>query len=311
VPRARARRPGSRGVGRGGHDVARGLTRDGRARRGARAAGRRARSPAHRADLAGPAGAHVVVRRRRHRVLRAVGDRPRAVGPQGPGPRSLAARPPRRPGARHAARRRQRTRDEPVHRGAGRGDRRLGRREGAGRQDRLRQARQREPRLRPRAGRRVRRGGAGGHRPRPVADDRPRRPQPLDRRRGRGAHARLRGARPALDRGAAGRRRSGGLRDAPGQDLHVDRLRRARVERARARARHPVRDLRRRGHRPRPCRGHHRVPARRADRRGAARHDQRALVVQRDRALGQPRAVLGAAVLPAAGEQAAREPHAA
>ena len=55
--------------------------------------------------MRGLRGADLVVRhgRRRHRRLRAVGHRRRALGPQGQDPRRPRARPARRPGARDAA----------------------------------------------------------------------------------------------------------------------------------------------------------------------------------------------------------------
>ena len=130
-----------------------------------------------------------------------------------------------------------------------------------GRQDRLRQARQRPPRLRARPRRRVRAGDARGARRGRLADDRLRLERQMGRHDGRAARPGDGGVRPRLDRGAARRLGSRGLREPAREDDDPDRLRREGVDARRVRAGARDRHRRRRRRRPGSGRGDHRASA--------------------------------------------------
>ena len=161
---------------------------------------------AHGGALAPVQGPGLVVRlRRRHRVLRGVGDRHRALGPEGEGRRHERARPARRAGPRAPAGDRLVPRALLLDPGDGRGGAGVALDRPAGREDGLRQARRRAARLRARPGRRVRPRDARGHRRRQDADDRQRHRDQVGRHRRGPAHAGDGGLRPDLGRGAARR----------------------------------------------------------------------------------------------------------
>ena len=189
-------------------------------------------------DLAKPQGSGVVVRLQRWAgVERHRGDRHRRVGSQGQGPRAKRVRPARRAGPRTATGDRLVACPLRVHSGDGRGSAGLAGGRTARRQGRVRQARQRPPRLRARSRRRVRAVDARGHRLRQTADHRPRHRRQVGRRHRCQTGAGLRRVRHHVDRRAARRLGPGGLCDATGQDQDADRLRREGVERRGLRAR--------------------------------------------------------------------------
>ena len=197
-----------------------------------------------RGALAAVQGPGVVVRlRRRDRRVRRLGDRHRALGPEGQGARRERARPARRAGAREAAGDRVVPRPLRVDPGDGRGGAGVALDRAPGREGRLRQARQRAARLRARPRRRVRPRDARGDRRGPDADDRLRDRDQVGRDRRGAPDARHGAVRADLGRGAARRVGPGGLREPAREDDDADRVRRARVDARRLRAHPRDRDL--------------------------------------------------------------------
>ena len=180
----------------------------------------------------------------------------------------------------------------------------------AGPEDRLRQARQRPSRLRPRPRRRLRQGDARGAR-RQDADDRQRHRHQMGRHRRRAPRQGDGGIQPRLDRGAARRLGPGGLRQSARQDDDAHRLWRARMDARAVRARAGDRHGRRGRRRSRPRRGHHRLQEGHRALRVLSPPGQRPCLVVGDRHRGEPGDLVQLAGLQAVRVQAAAQSDAA